>query len=158
MILFDFGGKIKGDSTYADHDKWMQVSSAQMGVGRAISSSSGGADRETSTPSFSEISMTKNADVASVDLFVESAGGKDPKKAVVHFCNVSGDSIDVYMSWELENALISSWSVSSGGERPTESFSVNFTKIKVAYTRFEGGGKQTKISPKGWDLEKDKQL
>ena len=33
MILFDFGGKIKGDSTYKDHDKWVQVSSAQMGVG-----------------------------------------------------------------------------------------------------------------------------
>ena len=158
MILFDFGGKIKGDSTYKDHKDWVQVGSAQLGVGRAISSSSGGSDRETSTPSFSEITMTKNADVASVDLFVESAGGKDPKKAQVHFCNVSGNSVDVYMSWELENALVSSWSVSSGGERPSESFSVNFTKIKVAYTRFEQGGKQTKISPKGWDLETDAQL
>lgn len=158
MILFNYGGKIKGDSTYADHDKWVQVSSAQMGVGRGISSSSGGGDRETSTPSFSEVTMSKNADVASVDLFVESAGGRDPKKAEVHFCNVEGDKVNVYMSWELENALISSWSVTSGGERPSESFSVNFTKIKVAYNRFEPGGKVTKISPKGWDLEKDKQL
>jgi type VI secretion system secreted protein Hcp len=158
MILFDFGGKIKGDSTYPDHKDWIQVSSAQIGVGRGISSTSGGADRETSTPSFSEVTMSKNADVASVDLFVESAGGKDPKKALVHFCNVSGKSIDVYMVWELENALISSWSVSSGGERPTESFAVNFTQIKVSYTRFEQGGKQTKISPKGWNLETDQQL
>ena len=160
MILFDFGGKIKGDSAKDGHKQWVQVDGAFLGVQRDIVSSSGGADRDTDTPEFSEIRLTKPADVSTVDLFVEAAGGNEPKKAAVHFCNESeSNKVDVYMSWELENALISSYNVSSEeGQHASETITLNFTKIKVAYTRFSPDGKQTKVSPKGWDLETDKQL
>lgn len=160
MILFDFGGKIKGDSTKGGHDKWVQVDGAWLGLERAMIASSGGSDRDTDSPNFSEVRLTKPSDVSSVDLFVEAAGGTDPKKAAIHFCNESdSDKVDVYMSWELENALITSYSVSTEeGKHATETITLNFTKIKIAYTRFKPDGKQEKISPKGWNLETDSQL
>jgi len=159
MILFDFGGKIKGDSTKSGHDKWVQVRSASFGVRRSVITSSGGADRDTNNPVFQDITLSKPCDVSSVDLFVEAAGGTQPKKAAIHFCNESGaDKVEVYMSWELENALITSYSVSGAGPQATETITLNYTKVKVAYTRFAPDGKLTKISPKGWDLETDKQL
>jgi len=36
-----------------------------MGLGRAVSTSGAGTDRDTSNPSFSEVSISKNMDVAS---------------------------------------------------------------------------------------------
>jgi type VI secretion system secreted protein Hcp len=158
MILMNYGGKIKGDSAYPDHKDWIQLSSCQFGVGRGIASSSGGSDRETGTPSVSEVVVTKNSDVSSVDLFVESAGGKDPKLTTIDFCNVQGNKVNVYLQLELENTLISGYSVSSGGDRPTESLSLNFTKIKYKYTKFESGGGETPIGPKGWDLTTHQQI
>lgn len=160
MILFDFGGKIKGDSTKADHKDWVQVDGAWMGLERAMVATSGGADRDTNTPRFSEIRLTKPADKASVDLFIEAAGGTEPRKAQIHFCNESGESkVEVYMSWELENALISSYSVDcEGGSQAKETIMLNFTKMKVGFTRFQPDGKAEKISPKGWDLETESQM
>jgi len=160
MILFDYGGKIKGDSTKAGHGDWVQVDGAWMGVERAMVGTSGGADRDTSSPRFSEVRLSKPTDKASVDLFIEAAGGTEPKKAQIHFCNESGDNkVEVYMTWELENALISSYSVDcEGGSHARETLTLNFTQMKVGFTRFQPDGKPEKISPKGWDLEKDSQL
>jgi hypothetical protein len=35
---------------------------------------------------------------------------------------------------QIEGGLLSGWSMSSGGDRPTESLSLNFTKIEFRYT------------------------
>ena len=160
MILFNYGGKIKGDSSKEGHKDWVQMDTAWMGLERAMVATSGGADRDTSSPKFSEIRLTKPADKATVDLFIEASGGTEPKKAEIHFCNESeSDKVEVYMSWELENALISSYSVDCDeGKHAKETVTLNFTKIKVAFTRFDPAGKSEKISPKGWDLETDSQV
>jgi type VI secretion system secreted protein Hcp len=55
---------------------------------------------------------------------------------------------------ELEEAIVSSYSASSGGDRPSESFSLNFTKISYQYDKFDGD-KVTTGTPKKWDLEKN---
>ena len=48
--------------------------------------------------------------------------------------------------------------MSSGGERPSESIAVNFTKIVQKYTQFKAGGEQVQADPKGWDLATGKQF
>ena len=60
MILLKFATPINGESTVAGHDKWITVDSIQFGVGRGVSSVGGGGDRETSNPSFSEVTLTKS--------------------------------------------------------------------------------------------------
>jgi len=64
MILLKFATAINGESIVAAHDKWIHIDSVSFGVGRAITSVGGGGDRETSNPSFSEVSLTKSLDVA----------------------------------------------------------------------------------------------
>jgi len=57
---------IPGDATAEGHEKWIELNSCQWGVGRGISSPTGGsADRESSAPSVSEIVVTKATDVSS---------------------------------------------------------------------------------------------
>jgi type VI secretion system secreted protein Hcp len=156
MILLKFATAINGDSVVDGHEKWITISSLQMGVGRSISVSGGGADRETSNPSFSEITLTKSTDVASADLFMQAVCGKSLGKAELHFVQTGGSDKkqQVYMKIELTDAIVSSYSASSGGDRPSESFSLNFTQISYQYDAFSGD-KVTTGTPKKWDLAKN---
>lgn len=156
MILLKFATAINGDAVIDSHDKWITVDSLQMGVGRAISSSGGSVDRETSNPSFSEVTVTKSTDVASADLFMQAVCGKGLGKAELHFLHTGGadKKSQVYLKIELEDAIVSSYSMSSGGDRPTESLSLNFTKISYQYDAFSGT-KVTTGTAKKWDLAKN---
>lgn len=153
MILLNFATKIKGTAILDAHADWITISSMQLGVGRAISTSGGGTDRDTSNPSFSELTLTKMTDIASADLFMQAIAGKSLGKAELHFIQTGGSTSkgQVFMKIDLEDAIISSYSVDSSGERPTESFSINFTKISYQYDSFDGTSVKTG-TPKKWDL------
>lgn len=157
MILLKFATTIKGDSTVPDHTDWITIDSFQLGVGRGISASGGGKDRDTSNPSFSEATLTKSTDIASTDLFAQAIYGKSLGKAEIHFIQTggSGSESQVYLKYELEEAIVSGYSLSSGGERPSESISLNFTKISMQYDAFSGD-KKTTGTPKKWDLMANK--
>jgi type VI secretion system secreted protein Hcp len=126
---------IDGDVTTAGHEKWIEVNSFQWGVGRGINNSTGsGADREGSTPSVSEIHVTKANDGASNNLLRASLGiGElgEGKKVNIDFCKTDTSQPEPYLQYELENCLVSNYSVSSGGDRPSESLALNFTSVEV---------------------------
>jgi len=120
---------VKGDVTAEGHKDWIEVQSFQWGVGRGITSATGGSkDREASAPSISEITVTKVSDMASANLLRETLWGEG-KKVKIDFCKTDKDKFEPYYQFELEETLVSGYSVSSGGDRPTESLSLNFTKI-----------------------------
>ena len=158
MILLNFATQIKGTSKVEGHTDWIAVNSMQLGVGRAISTSSDGAtDRDTSNPSFSEVTFSKPTDIASADLFAQATYGKSLGKAEIHFIQTGGadKSDQVYLKIELEEAIVSAYSLSSGGDRPSESFSLNFAKISFQYDQFDGATVKTG-TPKKWDLSTNK--
>lgn len=152
MIRLQFDGdKIKGDSITAGHEKWITIDSIQWGVGRSISARAGGTDRETSNPSHSEITFAKSADIASTALMAQATGGLSLKKATIHFLNTHENKPQIYMQIDLHEPIVSSYSASSGGDRPSESFSLNFTKIVTFYKQFDGA-KEIAQTIDGWDL------
>ncbi len=134
MPIYVQYGSIAGDVTAAGHTKWIEVNSFQWGVGRGISSPTGGSsDREASTPSVSEIVVTKPTDVSSTKLFNESLQGEG-QNVTIDFCKTDKGQLEVYMTYTLTDCMISGFSVSSGGDRPQESLSFNFTKIEYKST------------------------
>ena len=158
MILLNLDdGKIKGDSAVDGYEDWITLDSVQFGVGRAISTSGTGKDRDTSNPSFSEITITKSTDTTSGELFQQSCGGKAMGKAELVWIQTGGtdEGNQPYLTIELTDPIISSYSISSGGERPNESVSLNFTKIKFRYDAFDGA-KITKGRDVTWDLMTNK--
>ncbi len=160
MILMKFATEIKGDSTVEGHADWITLDSIQLGVGRSISSSGGSIDRETSNPSFSEVSISKSMDKASTELLIQATCGKSLGKCEIHFIQTGGGDVkdQVYLKYELSECIVSSYSVSSGGERPTEGISLSFTQIKTQYTRFKDGKAAESGDEKGWDLQKNQTL
>lgn len=125
---------IKGDVTEEKHAGWIELNSVQWGVGRGVSSPTGAsADRESSAPSVSEITVTKATDAASTKLLNEAYQGEG-QKVVIDFCKTDKGNLEVYLTLTLTNTMVSAYSLSSGGDRPSESLALNFTKIEFKNT------------------------
>jgi len=152
MILLKFEQAIKGDSITDGYKDWITCTSLQWGVGRGISSSGNSTDRETSNPSFSEVTLTKSTDVASTALLAQATHGKSLGKATIAFINTHEQKPQCYMLVELHETIVSGYSASSGGDRPDESISLNFTKQVVGYKQFDGTSLKA-TDAKGWDLQ-----
>ena len=147
---------IDGEATQDKHDKWIDISSLQFGIGRGISTPSGStANRESSEPSISEVVVTKQMDGSSSKLFTESVTGAAGKKVEIHLVS-TGNPGNTYAEYTLTGGLISGYSISSGGDRPTESISINFTKIEYKLTPFDAANKAGTTVTVSYDLSTTK--
>jgi type VI secretion system secreted protein Hcp len=76
----------------------------------------------------------------------------------IDFCKTDKDKLEVYATYKLSDCMVSGYSVSSGGDRPTESISLNFTKIIYEFTEMksknEGGDKPVT----GWNIGEAKKV
>lgn len=138
-IYMSYDG-VPGDVTAQGHSKWIDINSFQWGVGRGISTPTGSSEnREASAPSVSEIVVTKPLDSATIGLLTEAYIGEG-KTVKIDFCTTQKDEMKTYLTFELTNTMISGHSFSSGGDRPSESISLNFTKIMTkVITQGEAG-------------------
>lgn len=143
---------IDGDVTAEGHDKWIEVNSFQWGVGRGISSPTGGSsDRESSAPSVSEIVVTKPTDIATVKMLDEALEGEGVD-VTIDFCKTDKGKLNVYLSYTLNNTMISGYSISSGGDRPQESLSFNFTKVSCTDVSLGSKNEDGQPATVGYDV------
>jgi type VI secretion system secreted protein Hcp len=151
-------GSVQGSVTEDGHKNWIELNSFQFGVGRGISSPTGAQkDRDASAPSFSEITVSKAQDEASLPLLEASWGGSEAQDAEIHFVRTENKKVDVYLKYTLSNVLISGYSVSSGGDRPSESLSLNYTKIEFSQDTFDSKNKTKANKSTTYDLATAKQ-
>lgn len=147
---------IDGEATHQDHQKWIDVSSFQFGVARHIATPSGAtSNREASEPSVSEITISKMMDGASPKLFTESATGNVGKKAQIHLVT-TGSPGNTYTEYTMTNALVSGYSVSTGGDRPMESVSISFTKLEYKFIPYDEKNKAGTPVTVSYDLSTTK--
>ncbi len=153
MAIYMNWDGIPGAVTTAGHEKWIELNSLQWGVGRAIGTAARGAmTREASEPNLSEIVITKVLDKASTKLFTEAVAGDLSKTVKIALTTTTAGKTDVYLAYELSECGVSGYSISTGGDKPTESLTINFTKIMCTYTERDpkvGGSPDTV----GYDLK-----
>jgi type VI secretion system secreted protein Hcp len=152
MAIFMNYTDIPGDVTAKGHETWIEISSFQFGVGRGVTSPTAGSkDREASDPSVSEIVVSKTSDTSSNKLMMAALQGEGVD-VTIDFVRTDKGQLETYMQYKLNGVLVSGFSVSSGGDRPSESVSLNFTKISVTNT--PGGDINETGTPDtvGWDL------
>ena len=147
------GGKIKGAGGQGNHQDWIVIKSIQWGVGRSVSTDVGikkeDGTREASEPSISEVVITKEFDKSSVLLSQESTTNNKGKDVKIDFCSTANEGAP-YLQIILSNCLISGYSVTSGGDRPSESISLNFLKIEYNEAGTQAPNKSS------YDLQKAK--
>lgn len=133
---------ITGNVTESGHKNWIEVDSFSFGCGRGVISRTPGhtENREATTVSISEISVSKEMDETSPKLFTLACVGTG-KTVKIEFCRTGATPV-VFASYELSNVLVSSYSVSGdgSGQSPRESLSLNFDKIVYKYTPYKDDG------------------
>ena len=134
-IFIKFPNGIAAETSQTGHEESVAATSVQWGVSRAVSSSFTSSGRETSTPNFSELVFTKMFDSSSNDLALAAAKGKSMDEVTITFRKDTGDDQMDYLVYTLKDVLISSYTMSSGGETPMESLSLNYTNIKGVYVK-----------------------
>lgn len=133
MAIYFKNDKVKGSTTTKGFEDQIELSSFQWGAGVGVSSARGGS-RTTSEPSVSEITGTKTTDKASELLFKSLLKGDAIGKATISFTAASGGEAVAYATLDIEDVIVSGFSMSSGGDFPTESVSFNFTKFDWSFT------------------------
>ena len=154
MAIYMKFGAVAGQVTTDGFKDWIELHSHQFGVGRGVSSGAGGAQRESSNPSISEISVTKLYDLASAKLYQDAIAGSFDTKVTIKFTATTKNKVDTFLTYELEECGLSGYSTSSGGDNPTESLSLNFTKITITPSPLDDKGVPKKGDVVSYDLRK----
>lgn len=82
--------------------------------------------------SLSSLSFKKRSDRASAKLLQAATKGKTFSRVELHLSKTGGSP--PYMTYKLENCQITSYQLGgAGGAAPTDSFSINFSKVAVDY-------------------------
>ena len=152
MAIYLKYGSIKGAVTTDGYKDWIECDSLQWGVGRGIGTAArGSTNRESSEPSISEVVLTARMSVASNDLFLDAVGGTMDNKVTIKVTTTTKNKVEDFLVYELTDVGLSGYSLSSGGDMPSESYSLNFTKVSIT---FKGTDPATKANPKtvGYDL------
>ena len=129
-----------GDVTESGHTNWIELHGFQWGVGRGISSVVGSsAERESTAPSISEVTVTKENDVSTGKLMQEALSGHG-QEVQIDFTRTFKDQQDIYLTLMLTNTIISSYTHNSSGDRPMESLALNFTQVQFTTQQMSRDG------------------
>ena len=159
MTIYANFGKIQGSVSAKGYENHVELESLSFASGREISMEVGiTGDREADKPFISEVALTKQMDKASPSLFVGALASKAIDKVEIKFVKTSADSLENYLTYTLDKVLVSSYSASSGGDEPSESISLAYTKIEMKYHPRKPDNTLDSAIPAGYDLELGKKL
>jgi type VI secretion system secreted protein Hcp len=149
---------VPGESIDPVHPGAIAVSAFSFDVlGQQSAGRGGGGGGGAGKVNVSDISFTKSFDKASPVLMMACANGQHIKEAKLT-CRKAGGGQQEYLVIKMENVLISSVSPagSSADDLPSESLSLNFTKIEFTYLFPDptgAAGQEVKFS---WNLKENK--
>jgi type VI secretion system secreted protein Hcp len=136
MAQGDIFLKIDGVDGEAQDDKHkneidihtFHIGAANMGAGHAGGGSGSGKAH------IHDMQLTKQADKSSPNLFIACCNGKHHKTATL-VVRKAGEKPHEYLKYTMHNVLMSSYSAKHDGSGSIvkESFSLNFSKIEMAY-------------------------
>lgn len=157
IFLKIIGREIKGEGSAKGFEGAISISSFQFGAGIGVHTTMGSTtNRVAGQASLSEITLTKNLDETSPSIFSALCQGESFPKMSIHFLIAIGKDDtgnNEYLTYNLENVIFSGWSQSSGGDRPQESISLNFSKITMLYkTEVEAGKLEGKAPIVSWNI------
>jgi type VI protein secretion system component Hcp len=146
MAIYMKDDKTPGNTTTEGFKNQIELQSVSFQSGRAMGMSKrSDVNRGHAEPNLTEISCTKEWDAtASAKILQDSLAGVGDHKITISFTTTSKNVVLAFMTWDLESVVTSNYSIASGGDaQPSESFTLNYTKITV--TTFEvKDGKATK--------------
>ncbi len=144
---------IYGDSGDSGYENWIKLSSFQMGIGLGLAPN--GADFTASRPSVSELTVTQVFDGAVPAILGNLLRGRSIGQATLELVQMSGARSVTTMQLELDNVLFSGLSMSSGGDMPQVSESLNFSGYTQTIWDLNADGSRGDPSIFSFDIERN---
>ncbi len=142
---------IDGESVDEAHSDWIEVQAITWGpTGSPVRATTAVRQRGTERKrpgrvKYGDITLKKGYDASSANLVEACANGKHIANLVLEWTTTDTDG-SRYMRIQLQDVTISSYRIdATGGDRPTESITLNYAEIKTSYIsqeqrgKFEGG-------------------
>jgi len=125
---------IKGPITADGFKDWIELSSLNWGVDRTIGTAArSSTSRESSEPNFHEVVVTKEYCVASPKLFLAAVGPLD-HEVEIKFTTTADGKMETFLTIKLEDVAVSHYSLTSSGNMPVETLSLNYDKVTKTFT------------------------
>jgi len=150
--------EVEGESPDQEHKNWIELDSFSWGEHNAgtMSEPPAGQTRRRGVVTVEDIVVTKEVDKSSPKLAEALCTGRVFKEVEIHLCGSYGSGgSQTFLVITLKDVIISSYEV--GGSAwsdavPTESISLNFTKIEQTYTEYSTSGTAEGQTEYGWDI------
>lgn len=152
---------IDGESTDDQHRNQIEILSfswgqSNPGITNQAYGAGGGGGAGKAT--FQDIHFTASASKATPKLMLAAATGQHIKSAKL-FVRKAGERQQDYYKIELQDVLVSSYQAGGqGGSVPTDSFSLNFTKIQFEYSPQSPDGTLGSPIKAGYDIKANKKI
>ncbi|EBS7633506.1 type VI secretion system tube protein Hcp [Salmonella enterica] len=142
---------IKGESQVEGFEDQIEIMSYSNNVAMQVNNDVSLTERTSGRAHVGEMSLTKFVDLATPVLNEYCCSGRLIRTAVLTLCRNDDGKMRSLIVYTLTNALISHLSVSGGG-KPVETMSLNFTKIEWQITARQSEGAQQESRSSVWDL------
>ncbi len=142
MAMFAKYDGIDGESSAATHGGWIDVAALQWGAHRE-GAVRPGSSRVRTPAHIDDILLTIDYEKASPKLLEKCLGGHVVPRLEVEVTVPFDAGEQIYLRYDMENVLITSYQVSASGEawvRPTVVVGNAFEKIKVTYSHIDAHG------------------
>jgi len=147
---------IKGESMDSKHKDEIDVLSWSWGETQSGTGGRGGG-AGAGKVSMQDFSFVMTANKASPPLFLACATGQHIKEATLT-CRKAGTEQQEYLKVKMSDCLVTSYQTSGATEEPTESCSLNFSKIEFEYKPQKADGTLDAPVKAGYDLKANKKV
>ena len=144
---------IKGQSTLKGFEDKIEILSFSHGVAMQITASPSVTERTSGRPNHQDLTISKYVDLSTCPMLAACNAGTNLKTVTVTVGRNDAGTILPYLVITLDNTIVSSSSVSSGGgDRPMETVTLNYTKIKWDFTEQKADTGKKGNNGAVWDL------
>ena len=156
MAVFAKYDGVDGESSDANHDKWIDVLSIDWGSHKPGGGATGQSRRRGGVI-VEDLRLTMEYEKSTIKLLEKlNMGEVIPKLEIEQTANYGG-SRSTYLKYELTNVQVTSFDVTASGNDetpPIVTLSNNFEEYKVTYTQYDSEGNKKGNAETSWKVEK----
>lgn len=153
VIIVDLPG-IDGECLLAGYEKKIECLSFSHAIAMQLTSDPSNRERTSGKPNVQDMTISKYMDQASPVLNQTCCEGKKIGDATITIGRNENGNVMTLMTYKLRDAMISSVSAaSSGGDKPSETLTLNFTAIQWDYTSQKPDSTKEGTVSGTWDMK-----
>ena len=156
MAMFIKYDGIDGESTDANHDKWIDVLSVDWGASKPDGGATGQSRRRGSVI-VEDMWLTTEFEKSTPKLLENLNMGKVIPKLEIELTANYGGSRATYLKYELKNVQVTAFQVNASGNDespPTVTIANNFEEYTMTYSEFDAEGNNQGDAETTWNVKK----